>query len=184
MIADAGIAPQGPLASAYSAPYLLDRGISSTDQLARGLVPQRTLNIARPQGEFPVQREGTDYSLDPRGYGRYDSLVSAITALPTDTIATVFREYRDELEAAYASLGYPADAMDNTVIAALDQVIGAPIQETPPLLVSKGAVWAYADPTLEGANDVHKQLMRTGPENTRALQRWASELRAALLGPR
>lgn len=179
----AGLQPAGIIAPSLNAPYLLDRGVSSIDQLARGLVPRRTLNLPRPEGAFTTTREGQQYLLDPAGYRRYDPIVTALTALPTDTLAGLFQRFRAELGDAYASLGYPREAMDNTLIAALDAVIAAPVRDDPPLLVSKGALWAYADSSLENSSDLHRQLLRTGPENTRALQAWARELRDRLLTP-
>ncbi|MEM1403481.1 MAG: DUF3014 domain-containing protein [Pseudomonadota bacterium] len=182
-VSGAGIAIPEPMAAAYSAPFLLDRGVSALDQLARGFVPLRTLAIPRPTGRFETTREGATYRTDPAGYARYNGLVGSITALPTESLARFFHSYRDQLSNAYALLGYPAEDLDNTLIAALDGLIAAPVVESPPALVSKGALWAYEDPALEKASDLHKQLMRTGPENTRALQAWASKLRDALLNP-
>ncbi|MEE4278738.1 MAG: DUF3014 domain-containing protein [Halieaceae bacterium] len=182
-IADTDLQPGEPVAASLAAPYLLDRGVSSADQLARGLVPRRTLNLARPQGRFTVERNGDQYRVDPRSYTRYDAIVAAITALPVNTLAALFQRFRDDLERAYASLGYPEDAMDNTIIAALDAIISAPVADREPLLVTRGALWAYANPDYESASDLHRQLLRTGPDNTRALKGWASRMREALLEP-
>ncbi|MEM9396477.1 MAG: DUF3014 domain-containing protein [Pseudomonadota bacterium] len=180
-LSDANIEAQGPLRIAAAAPYLLDRFVSSLDQLARGIVPGRTSNIERPAGTFPTTQSGVNYAVDPQGYRRYDSLVSAVIKFEPSKLAEFFRRNRTRLEDAYAALGYPRDAMDNTLIAALDQVIAAPISDTPPELKSKGALWAYADEGLESRSDLQKQLLRAGPENTRKLQSWAKELRTALL---
>ena len=181
-LAEAGLDIPSALENAVSAPYLLDRGISSLDQLARGLVPRRTLNIARPRGAFASTRQGQRYFLDPAGYRRYDTLTAAISSLPVSTLAALFQTFRPQLRDAYANLGYPVDAMDNTVIAALDAIIDTPTREQPPELVSKGALWAYRDIDLERRSDLQKQLLRFGPDNTRRLQQWAQALRAALLG--
>lgn len=177
----AGIAIPGALASSYSAPWLLDRAVATADQLARGLVPGRTLNLPRPKGEFPVLRDGEGRLLDTAGYQRYNTVTAAITALPAESLAGLFHRFRPQLRSAYAQLGYPADAMDNTLIAALDHVLAAPTVETPIALRSKGALWAFSDPELEGASDVHKQLLRSGPANTRAIQAWVEGFRSALL---
>lgn len=182
-VSDSGLSPGDGLSSAYNASYLLDRGVSSIDQLARGLVPTRTSNLAKPAGKFTTTQEGADYWVSRAGYRRYDKLVGAITALPTDTLAALFHQQRGLLQEAYAALGYPSDALDNTLIAALDNILSAPTREQPPALVSKGALWAYADPELERASDLHKQLLRTGPQNTQALQQWAQQLKSALLKP-
>ena len=183
VLVEAGLspAPAPILRQTVAAPYLLDRGVSSIDQLARGLVPERTANLPRPAGAFATTRDGADYTMAEAGYARYDRLVSAITALPVDTLVSVFQRQRGLIADAYAALGYPAASMDNTLIAALDNILAAPRREQPPALVSKGAMWAYADPALENASDLHKQLLRSGPENTAALQRWAQELRSAFL---
>ena len=178
-LADAGAG--GALASALDTPFLADRGVSAVDQLARGYVPLRALNLPRPQGRFPVRRDGLQHFVDPVGYRRYDRLVGAITALSPDRLAAAFRRFRPVLEKSYASLGYPAGAMDNAVIAALDAVLETPQLEGPVALRSKGALWAYADPALEGRSDLQKQLLRVGPRNLTALQSWAAELRRALL---
>lgn len=180
-LAEAGLDVPSALKSAVSAPYLLDRGVSSMDQVARGLVPQRTLNIARPRGAFASRRQGQRYFLDPAGYRRYDTLTQAISSLPVSTLAGLFQTLRPQLRTTYASLGYPVEAMDNTLIAALDAIIEAPTQPPPPELVSKGALWAYRDADLESRSDLQKQLLRAGPDNTRRLQEWALALRAALL---
>jgi len=182
-LADADLVVDEPLGATVAAPYLLDRTVSSLDQAARGLVPRRTLNLPRPPEPFPTQREGQVYRMDPRGYARYDALVKAATKVSVDTLAGLFQRFRPELTSAYASLGYPADAMDNTLIAALDAILAVPVLSEPPELRSKGAVWAYADPELEAASDLQKQILRTGPDNTRALQRWARDLKTRLLNP-
>ena len=180
-LAETGLDVPSALNTAVSAPYLLDRGVSSMDQVARGLVPQRTLNIARPRGAFASRRQGQRYFLDPAGYRRYDTLTQAISSLPVSTLAGLFQTLRPQLRTTYASLGYPVEAMDNTLIAALDAIIEAPTQQPPPELVSKGALWAYRDADLESRSDLQKQLLRAGPDNTRRLQEWALALRAALL---
>lgn len=180
-LAETGLDVPSALKTAVSAPYLLDRGVSSMDQVARGLVPQRTLNIARPRGAFASRRQGQRYFLDPAGYRRYDTLTQAISSLPVSTLADLFQTLRPQLRTTYASLGYPVEAMDNTLIAALDAIIEAPTPQSPPELVSKGALWAYRDADLESRSDLHKQLLRAGPDNTRRLQEWALALRAALL---
>lgn len=180
-VSEAQIVLSSSLENAYSAPYLLDRGISSIDQMARGFVPARSLNLSRPKGDFKVSRDGLKRFVDPAGYQRYDALVNAISALPPDRIAELFHRFRPQLTEAYAALGYPADVMDNTVIAALDQIISAPVRRDTLELRDKGALYAYADESLESASDLHKQLLRSGPDNTERLQKWAQDLRAELL---
>lgn len=178
---DVNLPVTGAVQSALAAPYLLDRGTSAMDQIARGLVPDRTLSLPKPSGAFPVAGDERGYRMDTAGYQRYDTIVDAIVTLPVATVATLFHRFRPALSESYAGLGYPADKLDNTLIAALDGIIAAPIATEAPSLASKGALWAYENPEFEQASDLHRQLLRTGPDNTRRLQAWARELRAALL---
>jgi hypothetical protein len=173
--------PDALLAPALAAPFLLDRGVSAIDQIARGYVPIRALNIARPNGKFTVRREGQQRYVDEKSYARYDTLVESLTTLSPQALADNFQSFRSLLGEAYAALGYPADAVDNATIAALDEILAAPVLRDPIKVESKGALWAYADPNLESRSDLHKQLMRMGPDNLEILQRWAQDLRIALL---
>lgn len=177
----AGAGGEELLATSLASPFLLDRGVSAIDQVARGYVPLRALNLPRPSGRFPVRREGQQRFVDERGYDRYNTLVEAVTALNPTQLATAFQEHRPLLEGAYAALGYPGDAMDNALVAALDAILETPVLRQPLALTSKGALWAYADPSLESRSDLQKQLMRMGPDNLEVLQRWAQDLRSALL---
>ena len=178
---DSGLTAPPELSTAVSTPFLLDRSVSAIDQVARGYVPLRALNLQRPAGKFSVRQEAQRRYIDERSYNRYDGLVDAVTSLSPDTLAAAFQGSRTLLAEAYAGLGYPADAVDNATIAALDVILAAPVVRSPIEVTSKGALWAYADADLEARSDMEKQLMRLGPENLEALQRWARDIRSALL---
>jgi hypothetical protein len=178
---DSGLTAPPELSTAVSTPFLLDRSVSAIDQVARGYVPLRALNLQRPAGKFSVRQEAQRRYIDERSYGRYDGLVDAVTSLSPDTLAAAFQGSRTLLADAYAGLGYPADAVDNATIAALDVILAAPVVRSPIEVTSKGALWAYADADLEARSDVEKQLMRLGPDNLETLQRWARDIRSALL---
>lgn len=178
---ESGLTAPPQLNTVISTPFLLDRTVSAIDQVARGYVPLRALNLQRPADKFSVRREAQRRYIDERSYDRYDDLVDAVTSLSPDTVASAFQGSRKLLADAYAGLGYPADAVDNATVAALDVILAAPVVRGPIEVTSKGALWAYADADLEARSDVEKQLMRLGPDNLEALQRWARDIRNALL---
>ena len=178
---DSGLTAPPELSTAVSTPFLLDRSVSAIDQVARGYVPLRALNLQRPAGKFSVRQEAQRRYIDERSYDRYDGLVDAVTSLSPDALAAAFQGSRTLLADAYAGLGYPADAVDNATIAALDVILATPVVRGSIEVTSKGALWAYADADLEARSDVEKQLMRLGPDNLETLQRWAREIRSALL---
>ena len=178
---DSGLTAPPELSTAVSTPFLLDRSVSAIDQVARGYVPLRALNLQRPAGKFSVRQEAQRRYIDERSYDRYDGLVDAVTSLSPDALAAAFQGSRTLLADAYAGLGYPADAVDTATIAALDVILATPVVRGSIEVTSKGALWAYADADLEARSDMEKQLMRLGPDNLETLQRWARDIRSALL---
>ncbi len=167
--------------SALDADNLLSRAAALVDGIARGIIPYKVLPLSPPSAAFRVERAGRQAIMSPAGYQRFDSYALAIDGLDEVKWAKAFHRYRPLLEEAYSLLGYEAEDFDNTVIQALDRIIAAPVREGPIELRRVEAVYKFEDPALERLPEVHRQLLRMGPENTRRLQAKAAALREALL---
>ena len=178
-----GVAADGLASDLLDNSNLIERGAAAIDAMRRGLVPEKVLNLPRPQGPFAVRKVAGRTLIDPAGYRRYDALVASLLATPVAPLADAFRRFRPLLETAYGALGYAPDKLDNALIAALDRIIATPVIEDPIALEPAGGVWAYEDRELEGMKALEKQLLRTGPDNLRRLQAHARALRDALLEP-
>lgn len=169
------------LSGALQKDDLVQRSAGAIDGLSRGLVPHKALPIAPPKVKFStVTADGQIYT-DPGSYARYDSYASAIAALDVDLMVSTFHRYRPLMEQAYASLGYPAEDMDNALIRSLDFILATPELKAPAELRRKEAVYQYADPELEQLNSIQKQVLRMGPDNAAVIKRQAAVLRARLL---
>lgn len=72
--------------------------------------------------------------------------------------------------------------MDGVVIAALDEILAAPVIVEPIELTRESVAFRFADERLEELSRLQKQLLRSGPDNTRRLQNIARQLREQLLG--
>jgi hypothetical protein len=59
-------------------------------------------------------------------------------------------------------------------------LLETPVVEGDVRLVTRGALYAYADPRLEALLPAQKQLVRTGPRNTRLMQAKLREIALAL----
>jgi len=66
---------------------------------------------------------------------------------------------------------------------AIDVILATPIVVEPIKLTRDSVVYKFADPALESLLPLQKQLLRTGPENTKRIQQQATALREALLNP-
>lgn len=162
---------------------LVERSAAAIDSLRRGLVPDRLFNLQRPKGAFKVRTRGDQMIIDPVSYRRYDAMVSSLVDAPIAPVVSVFQRFRPLLEEAYGALGYPPDAMDNALIAALDEIQATPVIEGAVAVERSEAVWAYAREDLESLSLLQKQLLRTGPDNVRRIKDKARALRDALLNP-
>jgi hypothetical protein len=171
----------GPLAPALVADNLVERGAAVLDGLSRGVLQYKLLPVIPPEGKFAVRKQGGQAVMDPAGHRRYDAYAKAIESLDDQLMVDSFNRFRPLLEEAYAMLGYDPEDFDNALIRGLDKIIAAPVFEQPLEVRRVEAVYKFEDPALERLPDLHKQLLRAGPENTRRIQAKARTLREALL---
>ncbi len=161
---------------------LIERATALIDAGSGGSLLRKVLALPPVEGKFTVDETAGRTTLDPASYQRYDNYAQAVDALNAEHLSAAFHQFRGLLEEAYAGLGYPAEDLDNTLIRALDQIIAAPVLDTPPEVAKDVTTFKFVDPALENQSPLAKQLMRMGPENQRIVQAKAREIRSALLG--
>jgi hypothetical protein len=98
-------------------------------------------------------------------------------------MAQMFHFSRPLIERAFSELGYQPRQMDGIILTALEQILLAPIIVEPIRLTRESVAYKFADPELESLSPLQKQLVRSGPENTRRIQQQALLLKNALLNP-
>lgn len=160
---------------------LLERSAALFEAAGNGAVLRKVFPIPQPEGKFQATRVDGQLLTDPQSHRRYDPYAAAIASLDTAALAAAFHRFRPLLEEAYANLGFRAEDMDNALIAALDQVLAAPVLEKPAELVADVNTYTYRDQSLEDLTPLAKQLLRMGPRNQALIQEQAKSLRAALL---
>ncbi len=175
------LTPQNKLSSWFHPEYLIRRGVTFIDGLSRGLQLNKMLKVPTPKGQFLAVKEGNKYWLNPKNYQRYDYLATTIESINNNKLIQAFHLFRPLLEEAYGELGYPPQELDSALIAALDQILEAPISEEPVELTRDSVQYKYAGPKLEALTPIQKQLLRMGPTHTQAIQEKAAFLREALL---
>lgn len=159
---------------------LLNRWVSLVDALALGDVPRSQLEFLAPGGQYrAVERNGREVP-DPRSYARYDAFAELVGSVDAQAFASAYSKLRGLLDPAYRAFGYPNGSIDPVMARSLSRILAAPVLDTPPELVSKGALYEYADPKLEALSPAEKQLLRMGPRNVKIIQAKAREISAAL----
>ena len=162
---------------------LLRRTASYTDGLSNGVLLSKIFPLTAPEGKFATHSSDGSIWLNAGNYERYDRSINTITSLPMDSMAKMFHFARPLLEDAFSEMGYNPRQMDGIILQAIDVILATPIVAEPIRLSRDSVVYKFADPALESLLPLQKQLLRTGPENTKRIQQQAEALREALLNP-
>ena len=148
--------------------------------VAAGGTPARHLRQVRPQAGFAVRSEAGETLVDPRSHQRYNWIADAVASIDTDGAARLYGTLRPRVEEAYADLGSVDTRFDATLERAIVVLLETPVVEGNVRLVTRGALYVYADQRLESLLPAQKQLVRTGPRNTRLMQEKLREIALAL----
>ena len=162
---------------------LLRRTASYADGLSNGVLLSKIFPLTAPEGKFSTHSSDGSIWLNAGNYERYDRSINTITSLPMDSMAKMFHFARPLLEDAFSEMGYNPRQMDGIILQAIDVILATPIVAEPIRLSRDSVVYKFADPALESLLPLQKQLLRTGPENTKRIQQQAEALREALLNP-
>lgn len=177
----ATLTPEGTLGEWLHTDHLIRRSITLVDGLSRGILLQKMIKTPSPKGKFIAIKEGSKLWVDPANYQRYNYLTDRLNAIDSNKLIELFHLFRPLLEQAYEELGYPAEDLDNAIVAALDQILSTPILTTPIALTHESVQYKYADTKLEALPPIQKQLLRMGPDHTQKIQTKARGLRESLL---
>ena len=162
---------------------LLRRTASYADGLSNGVLLSKIFPLTAPEGKFATHSSDGSIWLNAGNYERYDRSINTLTSLPMDSMAKMFHFSRPLLESAFSEMGYNPRQMDGIILQAIDVILATPIVAEPIRLSRDSVVYKFADPALESLLPLQKQLLRTGPENTKRIQQQAEALREALLNP-
>ena len=169
------------LLESFYTPNPIERIAAIVDSSSKGVVIHRLLGLKPLEEKFPITEKERILIMDPSGYDRFDPYVEALVSLDPTRLIQLFHEYRFYLEQAYAALGYQREELDNSIIKSLDQIISAPTIKTDIAIVKHEAVYHFLDEDLEALPDLHKQLLRIGPDNMEKIRSFAKNLRASLI---
>jgi hypothetical protein len=139
--------------------------------VADGTTPAKQLQVLRPASNFQIVDRGGDAYIDPRSYARYDSLAAAAMSLDPAGSAKLYTTLKPRIDDAYRELGFPNTPFDRTLERALVSLLNTPVVEGQVRIQPLGGFgYEYASPKLEALTGAQKQLLRTGPDNVRAIQ--------------
>ena len=162
------------------------------DQIVRKFVAL-VENISRgeyPQTGAPYQPIGTEmqvsniddnlFVMDVASHDRFNEVVDTFTALDTDASYALYRFLSPLFQQAFAEIGFRNQSFDDTLRSAINAVLAAEDVEGPYQLVKPSVMFLYADASIENLQEVHKLLIRLGPENASKIKAKLREFRNRL----
>ena len=168
------------LASFLLSDELVRKIVAAVDNIAEGENPARHFPYLAPEEKFDVVQRSPQVFLDPRGYHRYNVLASAFASMDTEGLATVYRNAKPLMDEAYAELGYQDQQFEDALQKAISILVQTPVVEDRITLGADSVNYTFVESRLEVLSPAQKQLLRTGPENTKKVQSKLRELADAL----
>jgi hypothetical protein len=163
-----------------SGPGLIRRLVATVSRLSEGESPAPLVAFLAPESGFKVKELGTSTVIDPASWSRYDAVVGLLGRINAQQAALAVKSMNPLLSAAWREVGRPGTTFATALNGAFTSLLAVPPVSTNVEVVSKGAVYAYANPELENLSGAQKLLLRTGPENVKRVQLKVRELRDAL----
>jgi len=151
------------------------------ENISRGEFPQTGLPYRALGEEMPVRNiDENFFVMEDSAHARFDEIVQTFVSLDTDAAITLYRTLSPLFQQAYAEIGFRNVSFDETLRLSINNIVRTTNMEGPYQLVKPSVLYLYADASIENLQEVHKQLLRIGPDNTiilkAKLREFASQL--------
>lgn len=159
------------LVNALAEDQIVRKFVVFVENISRGEFPQTGLPYKGLGQEMPVSEiDDNLFVMDQVAHSRFDQVVSTFVETDTDSAVIIYQMLSPLFQQAYAEIGFRNVSFDETLRAAINNVLRTTNMEGPYQLVKPSVMYLYADSSVENLAEVHKQLLRIGPDNTSALK--------------
>ena len=146
------------------------------ENISRGAFPQTGLPYQPLGEEMPVRNVDDNlFVMEAAAHSRFDDVVNAFVAMDPDASMALYRTLSPLFQQAYAEIGFRDSSFDETLRRAITTVLRTTDMEGPYQLVKPSVMYLYADASIENLQQVHKQLIRLGPDNSAKIKARLSE---------
>jgi len=159
------------LVDALAEDQIVRKFVVFVENISRGEFPQTGLPYKGLGQEMPVgEIDDNLFVMDQVAHSRFDQVVETFVETETDAAVIIYRMLSPLFQQAYAEIGFRNVSFDETLRSAINNVLRTTNMEGPYQLVKPSVMYLYADSSIENLAEVHKQLLRIGPDNTSALK--------------
>lgn len=129
------------------------------------------VHFLKPDQAFAVAEDSQGLFIAEESYRRYTPLSAAINALNVADSLIVYKKIRPLLQQAFAEFNPPKTvSLEAMLIQSAEQIMAVPTTDKRVYLEKRTGYYRLADPKLEAASPLYKQMLRMGSENTQIIQ--------------
>jgi hypothetical protein len=162
--------------------HVIQRIVATIDSLPRQKLSPDAFPIRGAAGPFAAHEENGRSEIDPRNFERYAVYARVAYAIDAKALVAWYVRFYPLFQQAYREQGYPDGYFNDRLVVVIDHLLETPDLSEPAALTQRKVLYEFADPSLEQRSAGQKMLLRSGPENERAIKAKLREIRAALVG--
>ncbi|WP_404535003.1 DUF3014 domain-containing protein [Dyella agri] len=160
---------------------VVGRIVATVDALPRhALGSSFILPLHTPRGAFQVGETQGILAADARNAERYAPYMAIVQHADSQALVAWYVHSYPLFQQAYRELGYPKGYFNDRLIAAIDDMLAAPMPAQPPALQRVQGRYLYVDPALESLSVGQKLMLRLGPADAAQLKSRLRAIRALL----
>jgi len=149
---------------------LLQKFVINVNSIASQEMSRNHSLISPPEEKFSVYQQADRQWINADSFKRYNPYIDALESMSTDDLIEIMNTYRSTLEAKFAEISAPNTTFNSALLKAIDELLDTPIVPLPIEVYSDSVMFKFKDDKLESLSAPQKQLIRTGPENTRRIK--------------
>ena len=177
-----GLAGTSGLGALLNPEQVIQRTVATIDSLPRQKLSPDAFPIRGASGAFAAHTENGRSEIDPRNFERYAVYARVADAIDAKALVAWYVRFYPLFQQAYREQGYPDGYFNDRLVVVIDHLLETPDLHEPVALTQQKVLYEFADPALEKRSAGQKLLLRSGPENERAIKSKLREIRAALIG--
>jgi hypothetical protein len=159
---------------------LLQKFVINVNSIANHEMSPNHSLVAAPEEKFRVYQQADSEWIDTASFKRYNSYIDALESMRTEDLIKLMNTYRGILESKFAEIAPPNSSFNSTLLQAINELLDTPIVPLPIEVYSDSVMFKFKDEQLEALSGPQKQLIRTGPENTRRIKDILRDIQDAL----
>jgi len=161
---------------------LVDKFVTTVDNLTRGHVAEKVRPVGRLSENFAVGDDGGQLFLSHENYKRYNLLVDLVVRADLEEVAETYRRFYPLFQKSYVRLGYPDGYFNDRAVEVIDHLLLTPEPDGPIQLIRPHVLYEFADAELESLSSGQKLLLRMGAEHASRIKQVLRDLRALIVG--